>query len=228
MVAKSHLINDRDWEMVQKQYCDSEPYNYAVLDDFLVADVLEGIRRSIVNNKGWSFMNWQADELFIRNFDLPIVYEIARAVAGCIPRILENLFLVQHIAFMHLRNNGLCPHSDTGLVTLDLFLTPDEYNLEPETGGLVFYDVKRTAEQEIHEFNARPYCIDYFNRNTRGESVTVPYKYNRAVLFDARTFHSSQRMRFATGGSQTFRINYAFLFDEPEKFRDRYERYQSY
>jgi hypothetical protein len=219
------LIVDQDWEAIERQYFDTAPYNYAVLDNFLAPEVCEEVRQAIVKNKGWSFMNWQAEELFIRNFDLPIVQEIARAVSERLPSIFENLTLVQHIAFMHQRNNGLCAHSDTGLVTLDIWLTPDEYNLEPETGGLVLYDVKRTPEQEIHEFNARPWCLEYFNKHTRGESVTVGYKYNRAILFDARTFHASDRIRFVGDGAQTYRINYAMLFDYPEQFRDRYERY---
>jgi hypothetical protein len=221
----SALIADRDWDAVEKQFFETQPYNYAVMDDFLVPDAREEVRQAIVSNKGWSFMNWQAEELFIRNFELSAVHKMAQTVASRLPRVLANLSLVQHIAFMHQRNNGLCAHSDTGRVTLDLWLTPDEYNLEPNTGGLVLYDVKRTSDQDIHQFNARPWCVEYFNKHTRGGSVTVGYKYNRAILFDARTFHASDRMRFVGDGAQTYRINYALLFDQSETFRDRYERY---
>lgn len=219
------LIVEQDWEAIEKQYFETEPYNYAIIDNLLTPDVCEEVRKNIVHNKGWSFMNWQAEELFIRNFNMPLVQDISRAVAEHMPRVFENLSLVQHIAFMHQRNSGLCPHSDTGLVTLDLWLTPDEYNLEPDTGGLVLYDVKRTPEQEIHEFNARPWCVEYFNQHTRGESVTVGYKFNRAILFDARTFHASDKIKFVGDGAHTYRINYAMLFDHPGDFRDRYERY---
>ncbi len=226
MLTAVDLLEQKDWRAVESEYFDSAPYNFAVIDNFFAPETCAFIRDAIVNNKGWSFMNWQAEELFIRNFDLPIVKDVAAAVTERLPRIFDRLALVQHIAFMHQRNNGLCAHSDTGLVTVDVWLTPEEFNLEPESGGLVLYDVKRESDQDIHQFNARPWCVEYFKAHTRGGSVTVPYKYNRAIIFDARTFHASDRMRFVGTGADTYRINYALLFDDPSTFRDRYERYR--
>ncbi len=219
------LIANRDWKAVERQYIETSPYNYAVMDDFLTPEACTQVRQAIVENKGWSFMNWQAEELFIRNFDLPAAEQIAQAMVQLVPGILANLVMVQHIAFMHQRNNGLCPHSDTGLVTLDIWLTPDDYNLDPDTGGLLLYDVKRTSDQDIHQFNARPWCVEYYEQNTRGGNAKVGYRFNRAILFDARNFHASDRMRFASDGAHTYRINYALLFDRAGEFRDRYERY---
>jgi hypothetical protein len=226
LVAADKVLEDRDWGRVENAYFETDPYNYTVIDNFLTPQSCAAVREAIVQNKGWSFMNWQAEELFIRNFNLPIVKVIAKEISECLPRILGDLSLVQHIAFMHKRNKGLCSHSDTGMVTVDLWLTPDEYNLEPEFGGLLLYDVKRQPGQSIHEFNARPWCTEYCEKNTKGGYAQVPYKYNRAVIFDARTFHASDRINFVADGAHTFRINYALLFDHADDFRDRYDRYR--
>lgn len=218
-------LTAQNWEQIEAQFFDTEPYNYAIIDTFLTPEVCRQVRASILGNKGWSLMNWQADELFIRNFEMPLLEAISASITAHLPRIFENLELVQHIAFMHYRNKGLCAHSDTGRVTVDLWLTPDEYNREPETGGLICYDVKREPGQQIHEFNARPWCVDYLNAHTKGGKAKLGYKFNRAVIFDARTFHASDRIDFVSEGAHTFRINYALLYDSSKSFRDRYEHY---
>ena len=222
----SQWLSNQDWAAIQEDYCASAPYHYTIVDNFLSPEALKLVRDGLITNKAWSYMNWQAQELFIRNFPFPPAQRISEEIAEKIPRILGGgLSLVQHIAFMHQRNKGLCAHSDTGQVTVNLWLTPDEYNLEPDSGGLVLYDVKRTDDQQIHEFNARPWCVDYLNAHTKGGMAVAGYKFNRAVIFDAKTFHASDRINFRSDGAHTYRINYAFLFDKPAVFRNRYEQY---
>lgn len=224
-VAAEALVNDRDWSAVEEHYLSTAPYNYAVVDDFLAPEPCLAVREKILANKGWAYMNWNAKELFIRNFELAEVRMIASYLKTKMPRILGQLELVQHIAFLHQRNAGLCAHSDTGLITADLWLTPDECNLDKESGGLVLYDVKREPNMMIHEFNAAPWCLEYLERNTKGGQVKIGYRYNRLVLFDARTFHASDKICFNTKGPQTYRINYALLFDNTGEFTDRYDQY---
>ena len=48
--------------------------------------------------------------------------------------------------------------------------------------------------------------------------LRVPYKQNRAVLFDSVLFHESDTIRFAPG-FETCRINYTLLFGFMEAVR---------
>jgi hypothetical protein len=104
-------------------------------------------------------------------------------------------------------------------------MTPDEYNLEPKSGGMILYDVKRTDSMMVHEFNAAPYCVDYFKSKTRGGSVVIPYRCNRTVIFDSRTFHASDRLNFKNTSSETARMNLGLSFDYPDQYRDKFEPY---
>jgi len=221
-MARSKVICDQEWEAIESQYVSSEPFNYAVIDNVLPSDVCASVREQIVGNWGWQYMNWQAKELYIRDFELREITEVAHAIKESLPDLLHDMELVQYIAFWHQRNAGLYAHSDTGAVTLNLWLTPDEYNLDPTTGGLILYDVKRRDDMLIHEFNAAPYSTDYLAANTKGQSVTIPYRFNRATLFDAKTLHASDQIHFVNDGPNTARINFSLLFDNPIQFKNRF------
>ena len=41
---------------------------------------------------------------------------------------------------------------------------------------------------------------------------TIPYKYNRAIIFEGRTFHSTDNVHMKPGDNNK-RVNYTFLYD---------------
>lgn len=226
-VREATAINEQDWTAIEAQFAETRPYNYAVIDDFLAPDACAEARDHLINNKGWAFMNVRgpASVFVVRNFKLPLVAEIASALTGRLSGILGGLSLVEHSAFMNRSNDGLSIHSDNGVVTVNIYLTPDEFNLEPETGGIRLFDVKRGEDMALHEFNSQPWCTEYFEKHTKGGAVRIGYAFNRAILFDARTLHVAERMRFAGGSVGSHRLNLALRFDKPEEFKSRFDPY---
>ncbi|MGH4017298.1 MAG: hypothetical protein ACRDSL_25910 [Pseudonocardiaceae bacterium] len=223
--ARRAALTERDWQRVEREYADSAPYNYAVLDDFLTPDAFAGIREQLLSSWGWQYKNWQANELYVRDPDIPEVQSVAAELKRRLPTVLDDLECVRCWSFMHQRNVGLKVHADNGVVTVDVWMTPDEFNLAPEAGGIVFFDVKRNPAMLIHEFNTVEWAEKYFKEHAKGVSETVAYRSNRAILFDASTFHESDRVDFRQDGSRTYRINLSLLFDDPEEFARRREVY---
>jgi hypothetical protein len=222
-------VNDHDWSAKGAQFFQTSPYNYAVLDNFLSPATCTEVRDHLIHSKGWGFMNVLGPEcvLFVRNFDLPLVSRIATTLINCLPEVFGGLSLVEYSAFMNRENQGLSIHSDNGFVTLNIYMTPDEFNLDPNQGGTLLYDVKRGEHQSLHEFNAEPWSTEYFKQHTKGGVARIGYRFNRALLFDARTLHSAERMRFAGGGVGSHRLNLALRFDKPEQFQQRYQPYST-
>jgi hypothetical protein len=221
MLTMSSPLTERDWPAVVDEYRSTSPYNFAVLDDLLPAGVIGSIRTQLLANWGWQYKNWQAQELYVRDPAIPEIPLIAAALKRNVPDLLDGYEFVRCWAFMHQRNAGLKVHADNGAVTLDLWITPDEFNRDPETGGLVFFDVKREPGQLIHEFNTVEWAERYFEENTQGRSQKVGYRFNRAVLFDAGTFHESDAVDFVADGADSYRINLSLLFDDPVEFARR-------
>jgi hypothetical protein len=220
-IGTAQSLTRRDWAAVERQYDESAPYNYAVMDGFFRQEILVSIREQLLANWGWQYKNWQANELYVRDPDIPEIAVTARELKRKLPHVLDGLEFVRCWAFMHQRNVGLKVHADNGAVTVDVWMTPAQHNLDPEAGGIVFYDVKRDPRMLIHEFNTVEWAEQYFRENWGGQSATVGYGYNRAVLFDAGTFHESDRVEFRADGADTYRINLSLLFDDPEEFTRR-------
>lgn len=223
--AEDTTLTQRDWRRVEHEYVGSTPYNYAVLDNFFVPDAFASIRKQLLSSWGWQYKNWQANELYVRDPEILEIQSVATELKKRLPTVLDGLDFVRCWSFMHQRNVGLNVHADNGAVTVDVWMTPDEFNLAPEAGGIRFFDVKRDAEMLIHEFNTVEWAEEYFKKHTKGMSETVTYRCNRAVLFDASTFHESDRVNFRQDSAHAYRINLSLLFDDPEEFARRREVY---
>lgn len=229
--GKGALINERDWTQVARLYNESTPFNYVILDDFLALPVLEALRGFLLEHWGWQYRNWLSNELYLKDPEFPEIPSIATMVKRVLPGVIgDRLELVRWWGFMHQRNVGLQVHADNGAVTLDMWLTPDTNNCDPETGGLVFYNFKREPEKWIHEFNTVEYAerdLELEDRRSTLGAVRVGYRYNRAILFDARTYHASESLAFENDHARTQRINFSLLFDDPHEFAARYEQYEA-
>jgi hypothetical protein len=224
----SHLT-PQSWNAIETTYFETAPFNYAVLDDVLTNEVCDAVREELMSSWAWQLMNSDGKELFVRDFGSAPVEAVAAELIERLPKVLGGLSLEQYIAFWHHQNAGLYAHSDIGQVSLNLWLTPDEYNRNPESGGLILHDVKRRDDMEIHEFNCAPWSTDYLAANTKGNVVRVPYRFNRAVLFDSRTFHASDGpLDFVNEGPESIRLNLTFMFDERARFQARLARYYAY
>jgi hypothetical protein len=133
----------------------------------------------------------------------------------CCPGLLHGLALMTHWALLYHRDTPGNVHADDAAFSLTVWLTPDEFNLDPTTGGLTLYDVKRPVEMMPHEYLIAGSSGPYVAAHTRGQRAYVPYRGNRAVLFDARTFHVTSTPRFADGDVTQKRLNLSLAFDDP-------------
>ena len=229
IVAKEGIfaspLRERDWPEVERSFHQTSPFNYAVLDDFFTESAFDALRQGLLAHWGWSYLSWEAHEIYIRNFENAVLQGVIDGLKHNLPSVLDKHDCVTTLAFLYIQNTGLYPHSDLASVSVNTWMTPDEFNLDPETGGMVLFDVKRTEDMMVHEFNAAPYCVDYFKSKTQGQQVVIPYRCNRTVLFDSRTFHASDRLRFKNTDSGTTRMNFGLSFDDPERYRTKFEPY---
>ena len=218
-------LRERDWGEVERSFHQTSPFNYAVLDDFFTESAFNSLRNGLLSHWGWSYLSLEAHEIHIRNFENAVLRGVIDGLKGNLPSVLEKRDCVATLAFLYIQNTGLYPHSDLASVSVNTWMTPNEFNLEPETGGIVLYDVKRTDEMMVHEFNAAPFSVDYFKSKTQGGSVVIPYRCNRTVIFDSRTFHASDRLNFKNTSSETTRMNFGLSFDDPDRYRNKFEPY---
>lgn len=209
------MLQARDWTAVEEAFRTTAPYNYAVLDDFLVPEKCTDLHHALLSHWGWRHKNWTSRHLHNNRPNIPAVQAIGAELERNLPGLLSDKSLVAYWGLMYRDNVAGKVHSDLAAVTLTLWLTPQQFNLDPTSGGLLLYDVKRDPEVMPHEHLSAEWSESYVAERTQGGMIKIPYAWNRAVLFDGRTFHKTDELNFATQGPSSFRINLAYAFDDP-------------
>jgi tetratricopeptide (TPR) repeat protein len=142
----------------------------------------------------------------------PLLLQIADELRQTFPRLLGEHPLTQAWAFKGLRKSSTVDiHADDAAISVNFWVTPDDANLRPGSGGLIVDLIPAPDNWEIRDYDDDQKRVVAFLEQNPHDRLIVPYKENRAVLFKSRLFHRSDDPRFAEG-YENHRINLTFLF----------------
>ena len=111
---------------------------------------------------------------------------------------------------------GIKIHADFAAVNVNFWLTPDTANCDPASGGLRVYKVKAPNEWSFRKYNTDVEAMESFVSASGNEPLIVPYRQNRAVIFDSDLFHCTDNLDFKSG-YENRRINVTMLFGDRHK-----------
>ena len=106
---------------------------------------------------------------------------------------------------------GLGIHADAAAVNVNFWITEDEANLDPECGGLLVYEHDAPKDWGFRKFNNDSATIREYLESVGSVPKRVPYRANRAVIFDSDLFHATDSPRFQEGYLKR-RINITLLY----------------
>ncbi len=151
-------------------------------------------------------------------FHCSLLFQIVEELKQCFPRLLGNQTLGNMWVYRYAsEGEGVRAHTDEGSVTFNFWITPDEANLDPQRGGLLVYTKEQPLDWDWRKFN-----LDKDDPATQEEitdflhsanSVTIPYRGNRALLFHSNLFHRSDYFHFKDD-YRSRRMNVTLLFGE--------------
>ena len=145
-------------------------------------------------------------------FACPLLAQIAGELAQAYPAIFQDHPLLFAWAFKYQQGmSGTRVHADFAAVNVNFWLTPDEANLDPESGGLLVWDKAAPPEWDFAKFNGDYAAIRDFLAQSGARKITIPHRANRAVIFDSNLFHKTDRISFAEG-YENRRINITMLY----------------
>ena len=129
------------------------------------------------------------------------------------PNILRNYDLEQLWGFKYesAMNKGIGVHADSAAVNLNFWITPDIHNLNKDSGGMIIYTKPAPMNWTFQEYNANENLIYDFLGGNDAEHVRIPYRSNRATLFNSALFHETDSLIFQEGYSSR-RVNMTYLF----------------
>lgn len=185
------------------------------LDTFLTTEALTELQRFCHDSTIWFDFKHPGGYLgayINEGFNCSLLLKIADALRAALPGILGGLPLVQMWAYKYdSEMTGIGMHADPAVVNVNFWITPDEANLDPESGGLIVHRAEAPLEWDFREYNNSPDRIARFLADNDAGRFVVPYRQNRAVIFNSNLFHATDRFRFRPGYLNR-RINITMLF----------------
>ena len=131
---------------VESAYLDNPP-GVVVVDGFLCAEALEGLRRFCLESTVWSANRYAHGRLgaFLRDgFNCPLLLQIAEELRQALPRVIGDRYPLRQLWGFKYGDNlpaDSTNHADFAAVNVNFWITPDDANLDKTSGGLVVYDV---------------------------------------------------------------------------------------
>jgi tetratricopeptide (TPR) repeat protein len=184
-------------------------------DNLLTPPALAGLKRYLLESTIWhdfSHIGGFVASYLEDGLACPLLLQIADEIRRAFPELLEKHPLSQAWAFKGLEAKAaIDAHADDAAVSINFWVTPNEANLNLGRGGLAVCRVPPPAAWEIRDYDADKETIAAFLQQHANDSLIVPYRENRAVLFESRLFHRSDDPEFATG-YENHRINLTLLF----------------
>jgi tetratricopeptide (TPR) repeat protein len=207
-----------DTDTVEEDYFARSP-GITWIDNLLSPEALAALRRYCLESTIWFDFNHTNGYLgaeFENGFTDPLLLQICDELKIKFPKIFGAYPLMQMWAFKYdSRLHGIQLHGDVAAVNLNFWITPDEANLDEQSGGLRIWDKAAPADWSFTEFNSgtekAQSRIHQFLLDNQAREIVVPYRQNRAVVFNSDLFHATDEFQFRDG-YENRRINITMLF----------------
>jgi tetratricopeptide (TPR) repeat protein len=206
-------INPQNAAAVAQAWLSSDP-NLVVIDNLLTPEALDNLRRYCRGSDIWhtAYAQGYLGAFPESGFAAPLLAQIAEELSATFQDIFADHPLRYHWAFKYdSKLDGIGIHADEAAVNVNFWITPDEANLDPDGGGLLVWDKQAPLEWDFAKFNADESAAYDFLAQAGAKPIKIPYRANRAVIFDSNLFHKTDKISFADG-YENRRINITMLY----------------
>ena len=208
------LNSSKDWSKVEEEYANSGK-QIIFIDDFLSKEAIKELREFSLVSKVWihqmpnKYLGAFADSGFISPLHLQIATELQKKL----PKLFSQYNIGKFWGFKYDTplGGGIGIHADFAYLNLNFWITPDEYNNDKNRGGLKVYDSPAPEDWTFDKYNNNAKEIYKFLKEKNASCETIPYRFNRAVLFNSAYFYETDKIDFKDG-YESRRINITYLF----------------
>jgi len=213
-ISGSCINQKKNWLDVEDEYLNSAN-QIMYIDDFLSDEALKELREFSLVSKVWykEYNNKYLGAFSDSGFISPIHLQIAVDLKQKLPKLFGPHKLGRFWGFKYdsMLGKGINVHADFAIHNLNFWITPDEYNNNKNSGGLKVYDVPAPDNWTFKNYNINGNKIYKFLKENNANCINVPYKFNRAVLFNSAYFHETDEIDFKNE-YEGRRINNTYLF----------------
>jgi len=209
-------IRELDIKAILERYR-STGHGVVVIDNLLTPEALSIVRRACLESTIWfelkqSYFKARFDD----GLDHPVFSQITRELQAQLKELLEGHGLQELWAYKYSSSDGLGIHADAAAVNANIWITENNANLDPETGGLIVYHhavapIRHGYGDSYGWGGAFVKQQEKVLEESGYQNLTIPYKANRLVLFNSSLYHKTDTVKFQKPYSKR-RINLTLLF----------------
>jgi tetratricopeptide (TPR) repeat protein len=173
-----------------------------IIDDFLTPDALDQLQKFCLESTVWRhpYKFGYVGAFPQDGFASVSLFAIAEELLAALGEAFGGYQLAQWWGFAYdAQLPGTDIHGDDADFSLNVWITPDSANLDPSRGGLVVWDKTAPSDWSFDDYNSGGDRVRQFLQDHNAESTVIPYRVNRAVLFEGHLFHRTDDFAFAPG-----------------------------
>jgi hypothetical protein len=202
----------------QSIYLDNPP-GVVVIDDFLSSHALLSLRQFCEGSTVWHRNRYASGRLgsfFLSGFSCPLLAQISEELRQQLPLVIGRRHPLRQLwGFKYPANlpADSTIHADFAAVNVNFWVTPEAANNDPKSGGLIIYEHDAPPDWDFATYNSRMDLIKEFLSRKRSRSAYIPYRENRAIIFNSDLFHATAAVDFKPGYTNR-RVNITMLYGD--------------
>ena len=213
-ISGSCINPNKNWLDVEDEYLNSAN-QIMYIDDFLSDETVIELYEFCLVSKVWhkEYHNKYLGAFSNCGFISPIHLQIAIDLQQKLPKLFgpHKLGKLWGFKYDSTLGKGINIHADFAIHNLNFWITPDEFNNNKNSGGLKVYDVPAPNNWTFKDYNTNSNKVYNFLKDNNATCINIPYKFNRAVLFNSAYFHETDNIDFKDI-YEGRRINNTYLF----------------
>ena len=215
-ISENLLNLKNDIKVIEDNYKSAEP-EIVVIDNFLSNTALKEIQKFCRNANvfKYPYHGGYVGAFLSKGLSNPFILQLNEDLRLTYNKIFNELRLTQAWIFKYdSQKTGTNIHADQATVNVNFWITPESGNLDKNSGGLKIWNKLPPSNWDFNAYNSldRSPKIKEMLDSEGIPQKTIPYRENRAVIFNSKLFHATDDFKF-DNSYKNRRVNITFLYD---------------
>ena len=219
-IAEGALDNKLDFAAIEADFL-RDDRRYTCIDDLLAPEALLELQKFCLESTIWYKVEHKDEvgTVVSNGFSCPLLFQIIDELRRRLPNVIGNSVLRNAWSYRYYGESpGVRAHMDNGNVSVNFWITPDSANLNSDSGDLIIWNKRAPADYARSTKEQADAILHRLLEEPGVRKDHIPYRCNRAVIFDALTIHGTDDFAFRPG-YENCRTNVTLLYGPPRSAR---------
>lgn len=198
---------------IEKRYFASRP-EIIYIDDFFKPEAVKNLREYCLYSTVWksNYKGGYLGSMLGAGFASPLLLQISHEMKQTFKTIFQAYNLHQAWSFKcDNTKHGIEMHADFATVNVNFWISDETGNRNPETGGLLVWDVEAPRDWPFEDYNRNEAKAMHFLKEQKANVQRIAHKTNRVLIFNSALFHKTDEIDFADEYEKR-RLNVTLLY----------------